>query len=105
MCALSDALALELGEFGIRTYCIEPGFIATPIKDKGVELAVADDDPYAEIVRTIDEFFGDGLAEAPSRDGVAQLILDAADGRLGDAVHHPIAQPGALPTATSAREP
>ena len=68
-------------------------------------MAVADDDPYAELVRSIDGFFVDGLAEAPSPDGVAQLILDAADGRLGEAVHHPIAQPGALPTATSAREP
>lgn len=105
LCAFSDALALELGEFGIRTYCIEPGFIATPIKDKGVELAVADDDPYAEIVRSIDEFFVEGLAEAPAPDGVAQLILEAADQRLGNMIHHPIAQPGALPTATSAREP
>ncbi len=76
--ALSEAVAIETRRLGIRVIVIEPGFISTPILDKGVASEVGEG-PYAPHLRRMQALYSKarGGAEPPSV--VAELISEALD--------------------------
>lgn len=75
--AVSEALALEVMQFGIRVAIIEPGFFATPILDKAIASTpgAAGDGPYANIERRMAGIYmgGKGAAQDP------QLVAEAIE--------------------------
>ena len=76
--ALSEAVAIETRRFGIRIIVIEPGFISTPILDKGGDVEIGDG-PYAVHLRRMQALYrkARGGAEPPSV--VAEVIADSLD--------------------------
>ena len=76
--ALSEAVAIETRRLGIRVIVIEPGFISTPILDKGGDIEIGDG-PYAPHLRRMQGLYRNarGGAEPPSV--VAGVIADALD--------------------------
>jgi NAD(P)-dependent dehydrogenase (short-subunit alcohol dehydrogenase family) len=103
LCALTDSLNAECGSFGVRAFCVEPGFFATAIMDKDTVAHLDDDDPYKQVMDGIERFFRTSVAAAPAPDAVADLIVSAVDGTLTGGTHHPIGVPGVEPTANVAR--
>ena len=77
--ALSEALQIELGHFGVRVVIIEPGYIETPIQSKVNPVPIAGT-PYEELHR---QFSGaDAKLIGGSRPGpelVATAIADAIE--------------------------
>jgi NAD(P)-dependent dehydrogenase (short-subunit alcohol dehydrogenase family) len=82
--ALSDALRLELRQFGIRVSVIEPGYIATEFTSttmSHLEKYVRDDSPYATAYRLVGDA-EDRLAKlAVGPESVARAIEHAATSR------------------------
>ncbi len=76
--ALSEAVAIETRRLGIRVIVIEPGFISTPILDKGVAVEVGEG-PYAPHLRRMQALYRHALAGADPPGVVAQVIADALD--------------------------
>ena len=76
--ALSEAVAIETTRLGIRVIVIEPGFISTPILDKGGDIEIGDG-PYAPHLRRMQALYrhARGSAEPPSV--VAEVIANALD--------------------------
>jgi NAD(P)-dependent dehydrogenase (short-subunit alcohol dehydrogenase family) len=76
--ALSEAVAIETRRFGIRIIVIEPGFISTPMLDKGGDVEIGDG-PYAVHLLRMQALYRNarGSAEPPSV--VAEVIADALD--------------------------
>jgi NAD(P)-dependent dehydrogenase (short-subunit alcohol dehydrogenase family) len=76
--ALSEAVAIETRRLGIRVIVIEPGFISTPILDKGIKIEVGEG-PYAPHLKRMQALYRNarGGAEPPS--AVAEVIADALD--------------------------
>ncbi len=77
--ALSEALHVEGGHFGIRTIVIEPGFFKTNLSESHHDFGV-DAPPYDEL----DEIMGKleaelGRAAAPGPEVVATAIADAIE--------------------------
>ncbi len=77
--AMSEALHIEGGHFGIRTIVIEPGFFKTNISESHHDFGV-DGPPYDEL----DEIMGKleaelGRAAAPGPEVVATAIADAIE--------------------------
>lgn len=103
LCALTDSLVAECAGFGIKAFCIEPGFFATAIMDKDTVAHLDDADPYKPIADNIEQFFRASVAAAPAPDAVVDLLLAAADRTLPDGIHHPVGIPGLEPTASAAR--
>jgi NAD(P)-dependent dehydrogenase (short-subunit alcohol dehydrogenase family) len=77
--ALSEAMVMELGPFGVRLVCIEPGFFRTEI-NANADVAIDPNDPYAADHAWMKEFF-DKSVEAGGGDPsiVADAIVRAAD--------------------------
>ena len=76
--ALSESLALETRQFGIRVAIIEPGFFKTPIIDKavdGIHLDAAS--PYAVNEQRIAAIYGQGGTIGGEPETVAQIIENA----------------------------
>ncbi len=57
--ALSEALQLELGHFGVRVVIIEPGYIATPIQTKANPVPIAGVGDDAVMVTAVRRRLGD----------------------------------------------
>lgn len=78
--AISEAMAIEVMQFGVRVAIIEPGFFATPIIDKAV-VSVADgaagEGPYANVERRMAGIYMGGKAAAQDPQLVAELIEHA----------------------------
>ena len=77
--ALTEAMYLELGHWGIKVIAIEPGFIATPMLEKD-ESYGTDGPPYDEL-RQIWDSASNKLAagEPPGPELVAAAIADALE--------------------------
>ena len=76
--ALSEAVAIETRRLGIRVIVIEPGFISTPILDKGVAVEVGEG-PYAPHLRRMQSMYGNARRGADPPSAVAEVIADALD--------------------------
>lgn len=79
--AVSDALRREQMPFGVKVSLIEPGPIATPIWDKGIDRAVQiySNTRYAPIVKRIFQYFVDQGKNGLSPRQVADVILTALE--------------------------
>ncbi len=76
--ALSEAVAIETRRLGIRVIVIEPGFISTPILDKGVAVEVGEG-PYAPHLRRMQSLYRNARRGADPPSAVAEVIADALD--------------------------
>ncbi len=79
--ALSEALHFELSRFDVRVAIVEPGYVATPFRDKAGRYGV-DEAPYDALERqwqgSDDKLVG---GERPGPEAVAEAIADAVEGR------------------------
>jgi NAD(P)-dependent dehydrogenase (short-subunit alcohol dehydrogenase family) len=76
--ALSEALATEVYQFGIRVAIIEPGFIATPIIGKAVAVIPTDPaSPYADMERRTHTLYSGAMQIAADPSLVAEAIEHA----------------------------
>jgi NAD(P)-dependent dehydrogenase (short-subunit alcohol dehydrogenase family) len=76
--AISEALALEVKQYGVRVAIIEPGLFETPLIDKSVSVLGADDaSPYAHVARRIGGIYMAGRAANPDVEIVAAAIEHA----------------------------
>ena len=77
--AVSEALHIEAGHFGIRTVIIEPGYFKTAIGDSGVAYGL-DDPPYDELSEITKRMTAQlGRDDAPGPEVVAVAIADAIE--------------------------
>jgi NAD(P)-dependent dehydrogenase (short-subunit alcohol dehydrogenase family) len=77
--ALSEALHIEAGHFGIRTIVIEPGFFRTNIAESHHDFGV-DTAPYDELDRIMTKLEAElGRDAAPGPEVVARAIADAIE--------------------------
>lgn len=87
--ALSDALRLELAEWGIYTSVIEPGVVVTPIWDKGVrDLESATTRLSAEAIARYGRFLkamSRVIAGAPRRGVPVEKVADVVEHALASA--------------------
>ena len=72
--ALTEALAMEVGGFGIRTVCIEPGFFATDIFAKSQWGDVDAESPYAADSAWMNGFY---VAAGEQAGGDPTVVADA----------------------------
>lgn len=79
--ALSDAMRRELMPFGVKVIIIEPGPIATPIWDKGVESAIEfyADTAYAPVLKRLVRYFVKEGKNGLAPKTVGQLILSVVE--------------------------
>ena len=77
--ALSDALRLELHQFGIKVVIIEPGLISTRFETvAGKSMAEAQRDPaWAPMMKKVEENWQKGFKRASPADVVAETIQKA----------------------------
>jgi NAD(P)-dependent dehydrogenase (short-subunit alcohol dehydrogenase family) len=74
---MSEALAFELAEFGIRVAVIQPGVVLTPIWGKGS--LPEDPSPYANSLQRLGRFFEFGLSRPAMPSDVAEAIAHAIE--------------------------
>ena len=81
--ALSDALRLELQQFGIKVVIIEPGLIATGFEDIAEpSMAEAQSDPaWTKMMKKVEQNWLEGFRNASPADVVAKTIKKALDAR------------------------
>lgn len=104
LCALTDSINVEAGQFGVVAHCIEPAFFATSILEHATIAELAENDPYRPLAISIEQLFRDANASAPPPDAVVDVILNLASGTLAETgTHHPIGIDGFAPTSTAAR--
>jgi NAD(P)-dependent dehydrogenase (short-subunit alcohol dehydrogenase family) len=77
--AMSEALHIEAGHFGIRTIVIEPGFFKTNISESHLDYGI-DTAPYDELHATMEKLSAElGRDAAPGPEVVAVAIADALE--------------------------
>jgi NAD(P)-dependent dehydrogenase (short-subunit alcohol dehydrogenase family) len=76
--ALSEAVAIETRRLGIRVILIEPGFISTPLLDKGGDIEIGDG-PYAVHLRRMQGLYRSARGGADPPSVVAEVIAEALD--------------------------
>lgn len=77
MTALSEALAFELAEYGVKVAIVEPGVVITPIWEKGEMPDV--DGPYGNSIRRLMRFFEFGFTRPALPADAAQAIAAAIE--------------------------
>lgn len=85
--ALSDALRLELHQFGIQVVIIEPGLIATGFENvaKASMLEAQSDPAWAAMMRRVEHNWMEGFRSASPADVVAKTIRKAIEARVPNA--------------------
>jgi NAD(P)-dependent dehydrogenase (short-subunit alcohol dehydrogenase family) len=77
--ALSESLAWEVAQFGIRVVCLEPGFYATAIGLNSDTASVDLTSPYAADDAYVAEFYNKSIAAGGDPAVVADAIVAAVD--------------------------
>ena len=93
--AASEALAREVYQFGIRVAIVEPGFVVTPILDKGLStLSLSADSPYADVERRVYGMFTNAKVIGAPPESTAETIAEAINAKeyklrypAGDGAH------------------
>ena len=76
---LSESMAFEIEQFGIRTVLVEPGFIRTNFGEN-IDIAKKAQDPnspYSQIMQMMSSIRGKMLENAPDADLVAEVVVEA----------------------------
>jgi NAD(P)-dependent dehydrogenase (short-subunit alcohol dehydrogenase family) len=80
--AASEALAREVYPLGIRVAIVEPGFVVTPILDKGLDTLTLDpSSPYADVERRVYGMFTNAKVIGASPESTAEVIAEAIDAK------------------------
>jgi NAD(P)-dependent dehydrogenase (short-subunit alcohol dehydrogenase family) len=80
--AASEALAREVYPFGIRVAIVEPGFVVTPILDKGLDTLTLDpSSPYADVERRVHGMFTHAKVIGAPPESTADVIAEAIDAK------------------------
>jgi NAD(P)-dependent dehydrogenase (short-subunit alcohol dehydrogenase family) len=90
--SLSDSLAEEVRQFGIRVVCIEPGFFVTGVIRKGRPLPASS--PYRNLERHIAGWFHANVEAGGDPADVAEAIVDAVADSSSPV--HVVVGPGAI---------
>ena len=78
--ALTEAMEMEVADFGVRVASVEPGFFSSNIMENAAAHRVATDHgPYTADVAWMTRFYELALANAPDPSQVAACILAVAD--------------------------
>ena len=85
--ALSDALRLELHQFGIQVVIIEPGLIATGFENvaKASMLGAQSDPTWTAMMKKVEQNWMEGFRRASPADVVAKTIRKALEARAPNA--------------------
>jgi NAD(P)-dependent dehydrogenase (short-subunit alcohol dehydrogenase family) len=77
---LSESMAYELEQFGIKTVLIEPGFVRTNFGDNMVIAQKAQDpnSPYSQMMQMMSSIRDKMLENASDADLVAEVVVEAA---------------------------
>ena len=76
--AASEALAREVYSHGIRVAIVEPGFVVTPILDKGIDSLPLDAaSPYADVERRVNMMFTNAKQVGSDPQVIAEVIEEA----------------------------
>ena len=76
--ALSDALRMEAGPFGVRVVVVQPGPVATSFDVNSADLSMYMDGPYADLARAMDEQVRTMTPRATPPRKVAAVVVQAA---------------------------
>ena len=85
--SLSDSLAEEVRQFGLRVVCIEPGFYATSVTRKGRPLPPAS--PYRDLEQHVARWLHANVVSGGDPNEVAEAIVTAATD-ASSPVHVPV---------------
>jgi NAD(P)-dependent dehydrogenase (short-subunit alcohol dehydrogenase family) len=77
---LTESMAYELEQFGIKTVLVEPGFVRTNFGDNMVIAQKAQDpnSPYSQMMQMMSSIRGKMLENASDADLVAEVVVEAA---------------------------
>ena len=87
--AMSEVLATEVAQFGIRVAIVEPGVVVTPIFDKAMERPIDFESPYFSITFRTSRLLMAGLANPSTPDDVADVIRRAITAEA-PVLRHPV---------------
>jgi NAD(P)-dependent dehydrogenase (short-subunit alcohol dehydrogenase family) len=88
LCSLSDSIAAELKDFGVKVACIEPGFFKTEVMNNAT-VPDPTGSPYESMARAIEAWYRTSVENGADPAGVVDRLLAAADGTLpDDTIHH-----------------
>jgi len=76
--AITESLAIEINQFGVRVILIEPGFISTAILGK-VDSIILGNTPYVEHLSQLVSMYKEAQQTADSPKAVADCILNAVN--------------------------
>jgi NAD(P)-dependent dehydrogenase (short-subunit alcohol dehydrogenase family) len=77
---LSESMAYEIEQFGIKTVLVEPGFVRTNFSENIVTAKKAQDpnSPYSQMMQMMSSIRGKMLENASDADLVAEVVVEAA---------------------------
>ena len=77
---LSESMAYEIEQFGIKTVLVEPGFVRTNFSENIVTAKKAQDpnSPYSQMMQMMSSIRGKMLENASDVDLVAEVVVEAA---------------------------
>jgi NAD(P)-dependent dehydrogenase (short-subunit alcohol dehydrogenase family) len=88
LCSLSDSIAAEMQDFGVKVACIEPGFFKTSVMDNAT-IPDPSGSPYESMARAIEAWYRTSVENGADPAGVVDALLAAVDGTLpSDTIHH-----------------
>ena len=88
LCSLSDSIAAEVQDFGVKVACIEPGFFKTEVFNNA-HVPDPTGSPYESMARAIEAWYRTNVENGADPQRVADVLLAAADGTLPtDTIHH-----------------
>lgn len=88
LCSLSDSIAAEMLDFGVKVACIEPGFFKTEVMNNAT-IPDSTGSPYESMAHTIEDWYRTSVENGADPAGVVEVLLAAADGTLpADTIHH-----------------
>jgi NAD(P)-dependent dehydrogenase (short-subunit alcohol dehydrogenase family) len=88
LCSLSDSIAAELKDFGVKVACIEPGFFKTEVMNNAT-VPDPTGSPYESMARAIETWYRTSVENGADPKAVVDALLAAADGTLPtDTIHH-----------------
>ncbi|MBI71391.1 MAG: short-chain dehydrogenase/reductase [Gemmatimonadetes bacterium] len=80
--AISESLAIETSQFGVRVVLIEPGFISTTILNKADSIVI-DDTVYGQHLERLVSMYKEAQLKADSPEVVSDCILKAVNDPAG----------------------